>query len=109
MASSNGTTALALEWSGEVRCPKLNKSARNLDLYFFRASCSSGVETDQGADCAAGTRTAPARRYRLAHSVGRDELYRCSASTIQVEDAGIELDGRGRGGKTSRASRQLLS
>ena len=94
MAVSNGTTALGIAVAlGEIDMPTAEQIGHDLDLYSSVASCSSGVELDQGQIVVVGNAAGAGGRFRVGHSVMRDAIDRDGVFEA-IRSAGLELPDR---------------
>lgn len=94
MDVSNGTAALGIAVAlGEIAMPTAEQIMKDTSLFSAVASCSSGVELDQGQIVVVGNVRGVGGRYRAGHSVMKDAL---DADGIweAIRSAGIDLPER---------------
>jgi ring-opening amidohydrolase-like protein len=94
MDLSNGTAGLGIAVAlGEIEMPRAEQILTDLSLYSSVASCSSGVELDQGQIVVVGNVRGVGGNYRAGHSVMRDAL---DADGVweAIRSAGLELPSR---------------
>jgi cyanuric acid amidohydrolase len=94
MDLSNGTAALGIGVAlGEIQMPTAEEILTNLSIYSSVASCSSGVELDQGQIVVVGNVRGVGGKYRVGHGVMRDAL---DADGVwdAIRSAGLELPER---------------
>jgi barbiturase len=94
MDLSNGTAALGIGVAlGEIQMPTAEEILTNLSIYSSVASCSSGVELDQGQIVVVGNVRGVGGKYRVGHGVMRDAL---DADGVwdAIRSAGLDLPAR---------------
>ncbi len=94
MDVSNGTAALGIAVAlGEIEMPKAEQIMKDLSLFSAVASCSSGVELDQGQVVVVGNVRGVGGRYRAGHSVMKDALD-ADGVWAAIRSAGVDLPER---------------
>lgn len=94
MDVSNGTAALGIAVAlGEIEMPTAEQIMKDLSLFSAVASCSSGVELDQGQIVVVGNVRGVGGRYRAGHSVMKDALD-TDGIWDAIRSAGIDLPER---------------
>src|SRR5215218_8601528 len=94
MDLSNGTTALGIALAlAEIEMTEQKQVMRDFSLFSAVASCSSGVELDQGQIVVVGNARGHGGSYRIGHSVMKDALDQ-DGIWDAIRQAGLELPER---------------
>jgi ring-opening amidohydrolase-like protein len=94
MDVSNGTAGLGIAVAlGEISMPTAEQIMKDLSLYSSVASCSSGVELDQGQIVVVGNVRGVGGNYRAGHSVMKDALD-TDGIWEAIRSAGLDLPER---------------